>query len=154
MQELARLKQRDPRLAGDHLVERAVAIFGELLVELRERLAPGELPLLHVVEPLLHPRGVPRLEEVVEVRDQELEHGPPEGGRQEPPVFLADVLAVLELPQDLGVRGRPADPVLLQELHERRLVVARGRLRCLALGLDRGRGLRRWLALLAMAPWR
>ena len=47
--------------------------------------------------------------------------------------FLRDVLALLDLAQDVGVGGGPADAVLLHELHERGLVEARRRLRLVAL---------------------
>src|SRR5688572_9362947 len=137
LEEPPRLPERDPRLAGHHGFECAVAVLREFLVELRERVAPGDRPLLDLVQAVLHPRRVPRLEEVVEVGDQELQHGPAEGRRHEAAVLLPHVLAVLELAEDLRVRRRPPDSVLLEELHEGRLVVARRRLRRLLLRLDR-----------------
>ena len=128
--------ERDPRLARDHLVERAVAVAREGLVEFGERLASRELALLDLVQRLLHPRRVGGLEEVVEVRDQQLDDRAAERGRDEAAVLLVDVPPLLDLAQDLGVGGGTADAVLLQELDERGLVEPRRRLRLLLLGRD------------------
>ena len=109
----------------------------ERLVELGERLGPRELALFDLVQGLLHPRGIGGLEEVVEVRDQHLDDRPAERRRNEAPVLLVHVPALLELAQDLGVGGRAADAVLLEELDERGLVEPRRRLRRLLLGRER-----------------
>src|SRR5262249_61848809 len=69
--------------------------------------------------------------------EQQLHDGSPERGRNEPAVFLADILAVLDLAQDLGVGRRTADSVLFEKLHERGLVESRGRLCLLALRMER-----------------
>ena len=131
------------RLERDHLLLRLLAVLDELAVELRERLAPVELPFLDLVELLFHPRRVLGLEEVVEALAHEVHDDAAERRRREAPVLLPHVLAVLDLAQDLGVRGRAADAVLLEELHERRLVEARRRLRLVPLGRRLGDARRR-----------
>src|SRR5438093_984881 len=81
LQDLARLGQRDARLARDHVGERTVPVAGKRLVELRERLLPGDLSFLDFVEALFHAGGVGGLEEVVEERDQHLDDRAPQRGR-------------------------------------------------------------------------
>src|SRR5262249_9946388 len=122
------LGEREPRLQRDHPLLGALPVLHELAVELRERLPPVELPLLDLVELLFHAGRVARLEEVVEALAEEVDDEAPEHRREEAAVLLPYVLAVLDLAEDLGVRGRPSDAVLLEELHERGLVEPRGRL--------------------------
>ncbi len=130
---LLHLREREPRLHGDHLLQRLVAVLPEAVVELRDRLSPVELSLLDLVELLLHPGRVLGLEEVVEALLHQVDDEAPEKRGEEAAVLLPNVLAILDLPDDLGVGRGAADAVLLEELHERGLVEPRRGLRLVVL---------------------
>ena len=135
MKAVAHDRHREPGLDRVHLLPGALAVLRELAVEVPQRLPPVDLALLDLVELFLHARGVLGLEEVLEALLHQVDHQPAERGGDEAAFLLAHVLALLDLAQDVGVGGGPADAVLLHELHERGLVEARRRLGLVALRL-------------------
>jgi hypothetical protein len=97
----------------------------ERTVELLEHLDLPELALGDVVELLLHVRGEVGVDDVREVLDQLVGHDVAHVFGSEPPILQPHVPAVLDRGDDRRVGGRPADPELLELLHERRLRVSR-----------------------------
>src|SRR5437899_5442650 len=110
--------------------------LGLLLDKLAERLEevaddrdPLDLAVGDLVEVLLHPRGEAGVDDVGKVFAQEIGDDKPNVLGHERAAFLPHVLAVDEGRDRRRVGRRPADPVLLERLHERRLGEAGGRLR-------------------------
>src|SRR5690606_4074414 len=122
---------------AQHLLAAALALLELALegpVEVLQHLLPVDVALLDLVELALHPAGEVHLEEGREERHQQLDHRLAQGRRVETLLLELDVLAVEQGRDDLGVRGRPADPLLLQLLDQARLAVARRRLGEVLLG--------------------
>ena len=102
--------------------------FLERVVELVEHLDHVFLGRGDVVELVLHVRGELQVEDLGELLDQEVGHDHAQVGREEPPLLLLDVAAVLDRLDDRGVGAGPADVLLLEGLDQRGLAVAGRRL--------------------------
>ena len=89
-----------------------------------QTLAPGDL-----VELLLHPGREREVDVVAEVLDEEVRHDLADQLGMEAPLLDPDVAPVEDRRDRRGVGRRPADPVLLERLDQRRLGEARRRLR-------------------------
>src|SRR5918992_982085 len=89
--------------------------------ELVENLDPPDLPLGDVVELLLHVGGELVVHHLGKPFQEQIDHHDPDVLGEQPAFLDADVVAVLEVRDRRGVRRRPADPSLLQRLHERSL---------------------------------
>ena len=102
----------------------------ELVVELLQRVGPLFLAVFDLVEFLFQARRVLRIEDVLEVVDQQIGDDHADLGGDEFSAAagrLVHVLALLDGAQDGGVGRRPADAALLQLLHQRSLVETRRR---------------------------
>ena len=102
--------------------------FCELLVEALQRVGPGLLAILDLVEFLFQPRRVLRIEDVFEVLDQQIGDDKADLGGDKLPADLLHVLALLDGADNGGVRRRAADAALFELLHQRRFVETRRRL--------------------------
>src|SRR6185437_7918808 len=120
-----------------HVLFGVVEVGRKALVELGQGIGPTFPPLFDLVELFLHAGGILQLEDVLEIRGQELvDHGAELGG-MELAAGLGDVAAVLNGGKDGGVGGRAADALLLEFLDERGFGVARRRLGEVLLILER-----------------
>ena len=89
------------------------------------------------VEVVLHRGREVVVHQPAEVLLQQADDREGEEGRHESAAALEDVAAVEDRAEDRRVRRRPADAELLERPHQRRLGVARGRVRLVALRLER-----------------
>ena len=111
-------------------------IILEAVVEVLDRLLPGQLALLDFVEFYFHARSEADVEDVLEAFHQQLADLLAEHGRGEAALVLADVFALHDGGNDRGVGGGPADALLFELLHQRGFGVARRRLGEMLLGTD------------------
>src|SRR6266545_2623125 len=111
-----------------HLVLGLREVLAERLVELGEDRLPARVPLLDLVELLLHARGEGDVHLAWEGADELVRHEQAEVGGLEVLLHLLDVRLLLDGLEDGGVGGWAADAALLHLLHERGLVVAGRRL--------------------------
>ena len=98
-------------------------------VERAQQRDPRALAAGDLVELLLHAGGELEVHVLAEVLDQEVRDDLADRLGVEAPLDDLDVAAVHDRRDRGGVRGRPADAVLLERLDQRRLGVARRRLR-------------------------
>src|SRR5205814_9609106 len=88
------------------------------------------------VEIVLHRGREPVVDESAEVLLEQLDDREREERRHERRALLEDVAPVENGPEDRRVRRRTADAELLERAHERRLGVARRRIRLMTLRLE------------------
>src|SRR5438093_120742 len=117
-----------PLLRIVHLAAGPLEILREPVVELADRLDPPALSLFDPVQRLLHLSRELDLEDVRKRLEEEVVDRLPELGQVQRATVAADVTALLDRRQDLGVGRRPADSLLLELLDERRLRVPGRRL--------------------------
>lgn len=109
---------------------------GELRVEIRHHVGPGNLAFLDLVELLLHSGRETDVEKLRKPLDEEVIHAEAEFGRNELALFAVHVVAILNRAQDRRVGRRAADAVFLELLDQRGFAVSRRRLGELLLGLE------------------
>ena len=130
--DLARVDRAEIR---DELLQAlAVVVLAEV-----EAVQPREPVLLargDAVEVVLHARREAVVDEPAEVRLQQVDDREREKRRHERRALLEDVAAVEDRAEDRRVRRRPPDAELLERAHERRLRVARRRVRLVPLRLE------------------
>ncbi len=116
---------------GRHLVLGRFQRLGERTPELVEHLVVVRLLRLDLIQFLLQMAGELEVHDLREVLDEQVGHVLADLGGVEAAVLDLDVAALRrgDLVDDGGVGARPADALLLQRLDQRRLVVARRRLR-------------------------
>ena len=107
------------------LVFQACLTFVELL-EVRQ---PLHLAMGNLVEGVLHPSGEARINEIGEMLFQQGGHSESREARGEGIALQGGVPTVHDRADDAGVGGGPADPLLLQHLHQRCFAEASWRLR-------------------------
>src|SRR5438093_1899120 len=88
------------------------------------------------VEVVLHARREPVVDEPAEVLLEQVDDGEGEERRHERGALLEDIATVEDRADDRGVRRRAADAELLERAYERRLGVARRRVRLVTLRLE------------------
>ncbi len=110
-----------PECAGHGFVKRAVKVA--------QQLDPVEMLFFDLVELQFHSRRELHVHDFREGLDELVGHDRSEHRGMESAIDLHHVFAILDRLNDAGVRARPADPELLQRLHQARLGKARRGLR-------------------------
>ena len=101
----------------------------EARVEVLQNLLPAELALFDLVELVLHAGGKFHADNILKtLHHQPVHHLAKRRGRQTL-VFFDHIFAILDGGDDGGIGRRATDALFLHRAHERRLGVARGRLR-------------------------
>src|SRR5437899_1004826 len=126
LERLAAVRARLPGLHAAlelrHLLLGGLEVLLERRVEVLDGVRPLELALFHLVELGLHLGREGDVHDVLEERQQEIRHLDAELGGDQRAALAVDVAAIVDDgAQDRRVGGRPADPVLLQLLDQRRL---------------------------------
>src|SRR6202158_4481865 len=112
-----------PDLVVRHARLRLADVLVELLVEGPDQLDPIGVALLDLVERLLELGGEVDVHDLGKERHQPVRDEHSQLGREQRTLLPPRVLAVLDCREDLGVRGRPTDPPLLERLDQRGLGV-------------------------------
>src|SRR5579864_8251612 len=119
-----------------HVLFSVFEILLEFFVELAQGVGPLLLAFLNLVELFFEAGGVLRVENVLEIFDEQVSDDQAYFGGHKFAAHLLHVLPFLDGAQDGGVGGRTADTALFQFLDQRSFVVARGRLGEVLLGLE------------------
>ncbi len=120
----AHLELQGPAAPGAGLLGHLGELPQKGLVELPDHLGPGDAPLLHLVQPLLHPGGELVGHHLGEPFPQVGGDLAAQGGGEKGPPFSGHVPPLFQGLEGRGVGGRAADPQLLHGLHQAGVGVA------------------------------
>ena len=100
-----------------HVLLRILQVFGELLVELGQRLRPLLFAFFDLIQFFFQPRGVGRVENIGKICHQQIGDHHADFSGHEFAAQLLHVFALLDGADDRRVSRRPADAAFFQLLH-------------------------------------